>query len=270
MVTVKPIIETFSLKRKFGDFTAVDNLTISVEQGEIFGMLGPNGAGKTTAIKMLITLLPPTSGDAIVAGFNIRHQASQIRREIGYVPQMISADSTLTGYENLLIFARIFDVPRRERAERVHDALNFMGLADSSNKLVRTYSGGMIRRLEIAQSILHQPKVLFLDEPTIGLDPLARKIVWEHIIELKQRYNTTILMTTHLMEEADSLCNRVAIMHHGKLVALGTPSVLKAGLGDINATLEDVFIHFTGDRLAEDASRYKDIEKTRRTSKRLG
>ncbi|MCX6013901.1 MAG: ATP-binding cassette domain-containing protein [Chloroflexi bacterium] len=269
-MTTEPIIETFSLCRKFGELKAVDNLTISVAPGEVFGMLGPNGAGKTTAIKMLITLLPPTSGDARVAGFSIRHQASRVRRKIGYVPQMISADATLTGYENLLVFARIFDVPRSERKDKVHDALNFMGLADSANKLVRTYSGGMIRRLEIAQSILHQPEVLYLDEPTIGLDPLARKAVWEHIIELKQRYNTTIFMTTHLMEEADSLCNRVSIMHHGKVVALGMPSVLKANIGNNNATLEDVFIHFTGDRLAEDVSRYKDTEKTRNTARRLG
>lgn len=264
-----PVIEISALTRRFNGLTAVDALTMSVEQGEIFGLLGPNGAGKTTVIKMLTTLLPPTSGEAKVAGFNITHRAADVRRAIGYVPQMLSADGTLTGYENLWIFARLYDVPRAERETRIHDALAFMGLEDAANKLVRTYSGGMIRRLEIGQSILHHPKVLFLDEPTIGLDPLARKAVWEHIMELRGRYGTTIFMTTHLMDEADSLCQRIAIMHHGKMVAIGQPLQLKAAVGGDGVTLEDVFFHYAGDKL-DTGGGYRDTARTRRTAKRLG
>ena len=263
------IIETNALTRRFGDLIAVDAMTISVEAGETFGLLGPNGAGKTTAIKMLITLLPPTSGDASVAGYSIRRRASDVRRVIGYVPQMLSTEGTLTGYENLLIFARLYDIPRRERKTRIHNALKFMGLEECADKLVRTYSGGMVRRLEIAQSILHRPPVLFLDEPTVGLDPLARKAVWEHVEQLRNEYGTTILMTTHLMEEADSMCDRVAIMHRGKVVALGRPDDLKASIGREGATLEDVFIHYTGSEL-ESGGSYRDVSRTRRTAKRLG
>jgi ABC-2 type transport system ATP-binding protein len=199
------ILETQQLTRRFGELTAVDELTISVGAGEVFGLLGPNGAGKTTAIKMLTTLLPPSSGNAVVAGFDIVRHAADVRRNIGYVPQLLSADGTLSGYENLLIFAKLYDVPRAERESRVRDALAFMGLTDAGDKLVRDYSGGMIRRLEIAQSMLHRPRVLFLDEPTVGLDPLARNAVWEHLQQLRSEFGTTIFMTTHLMEEADTI-----------------------------------------------------------------
>jgi ABC-2 type transport system ATP-binding protein len=247
----------------------VDALTMLVEPGEVFGLLGPNGAGKTTAIKMLTTLLPPTSGVATVAGFNVVRQSGQVRRNIGYVPQMLSADSSLTGYENLWVFARLYDVPRAEVKDRVRAALDFMGLEDAADKLVRTYSGGMIRRLEIAQSILHKPRVLFLDEPTIGLDPLARKAVWEHITDLRDGRGTTIFMTTHVMEEADSLCHRVAIMHRGKLVAIGSPTQLKAAIGGNDVTLEDVFVHYTGDELDAGDS-FRETSRTRRTARRLG
>ena len=242
---------------------------MSVEPGEVFGLLGPNGAGKTTAIKMLTTLLPPTSGVATVAGFNVVRQSGQVRRNIGYVPQMLSADSSLTGYENLWVFARLYDVPRAELKDRVRAALDFMGLEDAADKLVRTYSGGMIRRLEIAQSILHQPRVLFLDEPTIGLDPLARKAVWEHIADLRHGHGTTIFMTTHMMEEADSLCHRVGIMHRGKLVAIGSPTQLKAAIVGDDVTLEDVFLHYTGDELGAVES-FRETSRTRRTARRLG
>ena len=166
-----PILSTDALTRRFGDLTAVDKLTISVDAGNVFGLLGANGAGKTVTLKMLTTLLPPTSGTARVAGFDIVRQAAAVRRVIGYVPQLISADGALTGYENLSIFAKLYDVPRAERQARVRDALAFMDLAHVADKLVREYSGGMIRRLEIAQSMLHRPPVLFLDEPTVGLDP---------------------------------------------------------------------------------------------------
>jgi ABC-2 type transport system ATP-binding protein len=263
------VIETSDLTRRFGSLTAVDGLNMSIESGAIFGLLGPNGAGKTTAIKMLTTLLKPTSGTAVVAGCDITHNASQVRKKIGYVPQMISADGSLTGYENLWVFTRLYDVPRREREKRVHDALAFMELEDAANKLVRTYSGGMIRRLEIAQSILHQPQVLFLDEPTIGLDPLARKVVWEHILGLQSTYGTTIFMTTHLMDEADQLCHRVAIMNRGKIAAIGSPNELKMSIGGLGVTLEDVFVHYTGDVL-DTAESYREISRTRRTARRLG
>jgi ABC-2 type transport system ATP-binding protein len=263
------IIETSALTRRFGNLAAVDKITMSVEPGEIFGLLGPNGAGKTTAIKMLTTLLRPTSGTAMVAGFSVTHHAAQVRKAIGYVPQMLSADGSLTGYENLWVFARLYDVPRVEREKRARRALAFMGLEDAADKLVRTYSGGMIRRLEIAQSILHRPVVLFLDEPTIGLDPLARKVVWEHITELQSSYGTTLFMTTHLMEEADHLCQRVAIMHRGKIVAIGPPAQLKADIGGDGTTLEDVFVHYTGDVLDTGES-YRETSRTRRTAKRLG
>ncbi|HXZ94879.1 MAG TPA: ATP-binding cassette domain-containing protein [Dehalococcoidia bacterium] len=263
------IIETIELTRRFGELTAVDNLTVSVQLGEVFGLLGPNGAGKTTVIKMLTTLLRPTSGEARIAGFSITRNGVGVRRIIGYVPQLLSADSTLTGYENLMVFAKLYDIPRAERKSRIMEALSFMRLEEAANKLVRTYSGGMIRRLEIIQSILHRPRVLFLDEPTVGLDPLARKALWEHIDKLRAEYGTTIFLTTHLMEEADSLCSRVAIMHHGKLVALGTPAELKVSIGVADATLDDVFIHFTGDVL-ESGGGYRETSRTRRTAKRLG
>jgi ABC-2 type transport system ATP-binding protein len=263
------IIETIELTRRFGELTAVDSLTVSVQLGEVFGLLGPNGAGKTTVIKMLTTLLRPTSGEARITGFSITKNGVDVRRIIGYVPQLLSADSTLTGYENLVVFAKLYDIPRAERKSRVMEALSFMGLQEVANKLVRTYSGGMIRRLEIIQSILHRPRVLFLDEPTVGLDPLARKALWEHINKLRAEYGTTIFLTTHLMEEADRLCSRVAIMHHGKLVALGAPAELKASIGVADATLDDVFIHFTGDVL-ESGGSYRETSRTRRTAQRLG
>jgi ABC-2 type transport system ATP-binding protein len=266
---IMPIVETSSLTRKFKDLIAVDNLTVSVESGEVFGLLGPNGAGKTTVVKMLSTLLRPTSGEASVAGFSVTRRASDVRRVIGYVPQMISADGALTGYENLMIFAKLQDIPRAERASRVRSALASIGLERMGGKLVRTYSGGMIRRLEIMQSMMHEPQVLFLDEPTVGLDPLARKSIWEHIRALRGEQGTTILLTTHMMDEADSLCTRVAIMHRGKLVALGAPAELKASIGAENATLEDVFIHYTGDTL-ESGGTYRDTKRMRRTAGRLG
>ena len=202
------ILQTQSLTKRFGKLTAVDNLSISIDSGEMFGLVGPNGAGKTTVIKMLTTLLPPTAGNASIAGFDIVHHAPQVRKIIGYVPQFLSADGALTGYENLLIFAKLYDIPRSERKSRINQALEFMGLSNVSGKLVRDYSGGMIRRLEIAQSMLHRPRVLFLDEPTIGLDPVARKTVWKHMQQLRSEYGTTILLTTHYMDEADELCDQ--------------------------------------------------------------
>lgn len=194
-----PVLEAFSLTRRFGEHTAVDGFSVSVKRGEVFGLLGPNGAGKTTILKMLTTLLPPTSGNARIAGFDIVRQSADVRRVIGYVPQLLSADGALTGYENLLIFAKLYDIPRADREARIRSALAFMGLVDAAQQVVRTYSGGMIRRLELAEAMLHRPRVLFLDEPTVGLDPLARNTVWQHIEQLRADYGTTIVLTTHLM-----------------------------------------------------------------------
>jgi ABC-2 type transport system ATP-binding protein len=270
MITAKStILETEALTRCFGDFTAADAVTLSVSAGEVFGLVGPNGAGKTTVIKMLTTLLRPTSGQARVGGFDIIRQAPSVRRIIGYVPQALSVDGSLTGYENLLIFAKLYDIPRRERAARLREALSFMGLSDAANKLVREYSGGMIRRLEIAQSTLHRPRVLFLDEPTIGLDPVARRAVWEHVKGLRDQHGTTIFLTTHYMEEADDLCSRVAIMHSGKVVVIGTPQELKAAVGGSETTLDDVFVHFAGDTL-ESGGSFRETASERRMAKRLG
>lgn len=260
-------VQTDRLSRKFGKFTAVDSLDLTVTNGEIFGLLGPNGAGKTTAIKMLTTLLPPTSGQATVDGLDVVENASQVRRSIGYVPQMLSADASLTGYENLLIFGKLYEVPHKELDSRVRQAIESMGLSEFGDKLVRTYSGGMIRRLEIAQSTLHRPKVLFLDEPTVGLDPLARRAVWEMVTQLRQAYGTTVFLTTHLMDEADALCDRIGIMHKGKLVALGSPSELKEKVGA--STLDDAFILLTGNTI-ETGGNYRDIQRERQTVRRLG
>jgi ABC-2 type transport system ATP-binding protein len=257
-----------ALTRQFGTFTAVDHITLEVATGVIFGLLGPNGAGKTTTIKMLTTLLEPTSGAAAVAGFDVVRQAGEVRRRIGYVPQVLSADGSLTGYENLLISSKLYGVPRAARSARIAEALEFMGLTEAAGNLVRSYSGGMIRRLEIAQGLLHRPLVLFLDEPTVGLDPVARRAVWSHIRELRSLWGTTIVLTTHYMEEADELCDGVAIMHHGEVVADDAPAVLKAAAGN-GATLEDVFVHFTGSEIQEGGT-YRDAVRTRRTARRLG
>ncbi len=264
-----PILETEDLTRRFGSLTAVDAVNIDMEEGEIFGLLGPNGAGKSTTLKMLTTLLPPTGGTASVAGFDIVHQAANVRRVIGYVPQLLSADGALTGYENLLIFSKLYDIPKEDRDQRIQQSLELMQLENAAGKLVNTYSGGMIRRLEIAQSMLHRPPVLFLDEPTIGLDPLARGSVWEHIRELQGRYGTTIMLTTHYMEEADSLCGRVAIMHQGRIAAIGTPAELKDSLGGPEVTLDDVFAHYAGAELDKGGG-YREVTRTRRTARRVG
>jgi ABC-2 type transport system ATP-binding protein len=263
------ILTTAALSRRFNGHTAVEALTIAVEAKEVFGLLGPNGAGKTTTIKMLTTLLPPTSGTASVAGFDIVRQARDVRRVIGYVPQLVSADGNLTGYENLLIFAKLYDLSRAERNSRIREALALMGLTEAADRMVREYSGGMIRRLEIAQSMLHRPQVLFLDEPTVGLDPVARRAVWEHIERLRKEYGTTILVTTHLMEEADNLCHRVAIMHQGRVVALDTPETLKGALGLEGTTLDDVFVHYAGGTV-DPKGGYSEVSRTRRTAQRLG
>ena len=238
-------LEVEHLTCRFGDFVAVDDATFQVSQGEIFGLIGPNGAGKSTLIKMLTTLLPPSSGTARVAGFDVLREPAEVRRRIGYVPQLLSADGALTGYENLLLSTRLYRVPRAERRQRIAEALEMTGLADSKDKEVSSYSGGMIRRLEIAQSMVHRPAILFLDEPTVGLDPAARHSLWDHMHMLKTTFGTTMLLTTHYMEEVEELCGRVAVMHRGRIAEIGSPTVLKAEIGP-DATLDDVFDRLAG------------------------
>jgi ABC-2 type transport system ATP-binding protein len=267
-MTAPNAVETKSLTRRFSDLVAVNHLTFSCAHGSIFGLLGPNGAGKSTLIKMLTTLLPPSQGTAVVAGFDIVRTPRAVRRKIGYVSQMLSADGDLTGYENLLISAKLYGISRAERAARIAHGLEFMDLAHVSGKLVKHYSGGMIRRLEIAQSMLHRPQVLFLDEPTVGLDPIAKQAVWQNIRDLRREFGTTILMTTHDMQEADQLCEMVAFMHEGTLAAVGSPAALKSALGPA-ASLADVFIQHTGASIAEQGD-LRDVARTRITSRRLG
>jgi ABC-2 type transport system ATP-binding protein len=241
-----------------------------MEEGEIFGLIGPNGAGKSTLIKMLTTLLPPTSGSAAVAGFDIVRQPAEVRRRIGYVPQLLSADGSLTGYENLLLSARLYGIPRAERTPRIARALGRMGLAEVADHLVGHYSGGMIRRLEIAQSLLHRPKVLFLDEPTIGLDPGARETVWDHVLDLKESFRTTMIVTSHHMDEIEEFCDRIALIDRGQIVAVGTPAELKARVGP-SASLDDVFIQLVGTRAETEVERgYGEARRARRAAREHG
>jgi ABC-2 type transport system ATP-binding protein len=267
-----PAIQIKSLTRRFDSLTAVDTLNLDVQAGEVFGLLGPNGAGKTTTIKMLITLLPPTDGTAVVAGHDIHRESRLVRRSIGYVPQLLSSDGALTARENLNMTARLYHLSPTERRTRVDDALAFMDLENSADRLVRTFSGGMVRRLEIAQAMLHRPEILFLDEPTVGLDPIARRAVWGHVRQLRQAEGTTIMLTTHYMDEAAELCSRVGMMQLGKLVALGTPNELAAQAGP-GMNLDDAFTYFTGsdlDGAGESGGQYRDVARTRRTARRLG
>ncbi len=261
-------IETHQLTRVFGTFTAVDHIDLRIPYGAIFGLLGPNGAGKSTTIKMLTTILPPTSGTASVAGYDITKEPKMVRRVIGYVPQLLSADSALTGYENLMLSAKLYGMPKNERKPRIEESLEFMGLAEAGKKIVKTYSGGMIRRLELAQAMLHYPKVLYLDEPTIGLDPVARHSVWDKLHQLRDEYNMTVLITTHDMEEAEELCSELAMMHRAKLAAIGTPEALKESVGP-EATLNDVFIHYSGVTI-EDSGNIRNVRQARSTASRLG
>jgi len=228
------VIEINQLTKKFNGLTAVDKLDISVESGEIFGFLGPNGAGKTTTINMLCTILKPTSGTAKVNGFDIVKEAVQVRKSIGLVFQEPSIDDRLTGRENLYMHANLYGVPPSEQKERVDRILKLVELEDRANDLMRTYSGGMRRRLELGRGLIHYPKVLFLDEPTVGLDPQTRDHIWRYIKELKEAHDITVVLTTHYMDEADRLSDRIGIIDHGKLIALDTPSKLKDTLeGDV-------------------------------------
>jgi ABC-2 type transport system ATP-binding protein len=262
-----PAIQATELTRRFGSVLAVDRIDLSIPYGEIFGLLGANGAGKTTLTKMLTTLLPPTSGTAQVGGFDIIASPAQVRGRIGYVPQALSADGALTGYENLRLSAKLYGLPRGELRGRIAEALAFMGLTESAHTLVRTYSGGMIRRLEVAQAMLHRPAILFLDEPTLGLDPVARRAVRDRLQDLRRDYGMTVLITTHDMEEAESLCDELAILHAGRVAVAGKPADLRASLGE-DASMNDVFARYAGGGIRESGD-FTNAVETRRTVRRL-
>lgn len=223
-------IEVNGIRKCFDTFCAVDGLTFTVEHGEIFGLLGPNGAGKSTLIRMLTTLLPPTAGTARVNGFDVTGEADQVRSSIGVIPQAMTSDLDLSAAENMLIFAKLYGVPREKRKRVIPELLDAVDLLPWKDKPVKNLSGGMRRRLEIARGLVHEPKIFFLDEPTTGLDPVSRVAVWEMITKLKSTRDLTILLTTHYMDEADKLCDRIAIVDHGKLVALDSPLKLKASI----------------------------------------
>jgi ABC-2 type transport system ATP-binding protein len=261
-------VHTVELSKLFDSVIVLDRLNLTIQRGSIFGLLGPNGAGKSTTIKILTTLLDASSGSATVAGWDVAKHPVKVRERIGYVPQMLSADGALTGIENLDLSARLYGLRGMQRRVRVNEALAFAGLEDVAGKLVRTYSGGMIRRLEIAQATLHYPEVLFLDEPTIGLDPVARRTVWERLRQLRQAKGMTILVTTHDMEEADVLCDELAILHRGQLAIVGKPEELKKQIGP-NASLDDVFVHFSGVAM-EEGGNYSNVREARSAIQRRG
>ncbi len=221
-------IETRGLTKRFGGVTAVDHVDLRVEAGEFFGLLGPNGAGKTTLVRMLAGLISITEGDARIAGIDVRGDPDGVRTVLGVVPQALTSDLDLTGYENMDIYARYFGVPRARRDARIEELLRHVALWDRRKDLVKTYSGGMRRRLEIARGLIHKPRVLFLDEPTIGLDPQSRHVIWDLLRDLRSGDALTVSLTTHYLDEADALCDRVAIVDAGKVVALGSPAELKA------------------------------------------
>jgi ABC-2 type transport system ATP-binding protein len=258
-------IQTNDLTRQFNGLTAVNRLNIIVEQGEVFGLLGPNGAGKTTTISMLCTILKPTYGTAKVNGYDIVKEATSVRKSIGIVFQDPSVDDRLTGRENLYMHANLYGVPSSEQKTRIDSVLKLVELEGRADDILRTYSGGMRRRLEIARGLIHYPKVLFLDEPTIGLDPQTREHIWSYIEELRQTHDITMVLTTHYMEEADKLSDRIAIMDYGKIVALDTPSKLKETLGGDVITVKTK----EAERLSNALIPKMNLEKTRLVDDKL-
>jgi ABC-2 type transport system ATP-binding protein len=267
-----PAVLVDDLVVRFGELEAVGGLSFAVAPGEVFGLLGPNGAGKTTVIRVLTTLLAPTEGRALVAGFDVRREGLAVRASIGYIPQAISVDGVLTTYENLDFYGRVTGVPRRERRERIAEAIETMKLEPMLDRLARTLSGGMLRRLEIASALLNRPEVLFLDEPTVGLDPNARTMVWEELQALGERAGTTILVTTHVMEEAERHCDRLGVIDRGRLVEQGAPAELLAR--HEAESLEEVFTAVTGrpigEQSDEEEGRLSDVRAQRRVARRLG
>ncbi|HAA89407.1 MAG TPA: multidrug ABC transporter ATP-binding protein [Peptococcaceae bacterium] len=225
------MIRIENVAKRYGNITAVNGVSFSVEEGEIFGLLGPNGAGKTTLIRMLTTLTRPTAGELFVAGYSVRKHQVEVKKRIGVVPQQNNLERELTGRQNLLLHALLHKVDRAERNQRINELLEYVGLQDRADDRVQNYSGGMARRLLIARALVHRPSILFLDEPTIGLDPQTRRKIWD-LIQIMNRDGVTVLLTTHYIEEAESLCHRVGIIDYGRLIALGTPSELKERLGN--------------------------------------
>jgi ABC-2 type transport system ATP-binding protein len=223
-------VEVENLTKRFGDFVAVDSLSFNVGHGEVFGLLGPNGAGKSTLIRMMTTLVPPTSGTVLINGFDVVRSPNQVRQSIGVIPQAMTSDLDLSAEENMNIFAKLYGLSREDRRKTVKDLLEAVDLTQWADKPLKMFSGGMRRRLEIARGLVHHPKIFFLDEPTTGLDPVSRVAVWEMLTKLKRERDLTILLTTHYMDEADKLCDRIAIVDHGKLVALDSPLKLKASV----------------------------------------
>jgi ABC-2 type transport system ATP-binding protein len=223
-------IEVSGITKRYGSMTAVDQVSFDVMEGDIFGFLGPNGAGKTTLIRMLTTLLKPTGGNARVGCCDVVREPEKVRHQIGVVPQAMTSDLDLTGYENMDIYGRFYGIASKERKERIQQLLEMVGLTGRAKDLVASYSGGMRRRLEVARVLVHRPKILFLDEPTIGLDPQSRHVVWDFLRKLIEGYSMTVFLTTHYMEEAEALCNRVAIIDSGKIIVIGSPDELKAQL----------------------------------------
>jgi ABC-2 type transport system ATP-binding protein len=265
-------VDARNLTYRYGSFTAVDDVTLLVRPGETMGLLGPNGAGKTTVVRMLTTLTPVQHGELRILGLDARDQTIDIRSNIGYVPQQLSIEPALTGQQNVAWFARLYGVPRAQRSERVNEALDAMELLDVADRPAGTYSGGMVRRLEVAQALVNRPSLLVLDEPTVGLDPIARDRVWTHVLNMQSQFGMTVLLTTHYMEEADALCDRVALMHHGTLRAVGTPARLKSTVSSC-ATLEDVFRHYTASDLstqAEGSGLFREIRSSRKVASRAG
>jgi len=230
-----PAIEVRDIVKKFGDFTAVNGVSFTVEDGEIFGLLGPNGAGKSTLIRMLTTLLPPTAGTAVVSGFDIKADADGVRRSIGVIPQALTSDLELSVEENLIIFAKLYGVPRARRLKLIDELLGAVELTQWRSAPVKNLSGGMRRRVEIARGLVHEPRIFFLDEPTTGLDPVSRVAVWEMLRKIKSERDLTVLLTTHYMDEADKLCDRIAIVDHGELKALDSPLKLKTSIPGQNS-----------------------------------
>jgi ABC-2 type transport system ATP-binding protein len=270
VVDIAPAVELTGLVHRYGDATAVDGLDLAVRAGEVVGLLGPNGAGKTTTLRVITTLLPVQQGRVTVLGHDVGRSATQVRRRLGYVPQQLSVEGALTGRQNVEWFARLYDVPRRERASRVEEVLAAMDLLDAADRSAGGYSGGMLRRLELAQALVGRPALLILDEPTVGLDPIARDGVWGRVRRMREEHGMTVLLTTHYMEEADELCDTVVLLHRGRLAASGSPAQLKADLGD-GATLEDVFRHHAGVDLAgTERGGLRDVRRSRATARKLG
>ncbi|MHB1872237.1 MAG: ATP-binding cassette domain-containing protein [Steroidobacteraceae bacterium] len=246
------MIDVQNLTRKFGEFVAVHDISFRVERGEIFAFLGPNGAGKTTTIKILTTLLPPTSGRVRIDGLDPTREPTAVRQRIGIVFQDPSLDQNLSAWENLDLHGALYHVPRKVRRERMQRLLELFGLWERRDELVKQYSGGMMRRLEIARGLLHTPRILFLDEPTLGLDPQSRNQLWTHVKQLNQDEGVTVFLTTHYMDEADRVAGRIAVIDHGRIVSLGTSAELKAQTG--TATLEEAFLALTGTAIREEVA----------------